>query len=147
MRSILLALVTTSLLGACIATVGPGHSSRPAPAEPPPAAPPPAEPPHAHRPPPPPPPGRPEPRVIEGTITDAETHQPISRAAVDITSPSLQRQMTVNTGPDGRYRTDEIPRGEFGIRCRREGYEVFERKAVMNDGIAHIDFELTRKRR
>ena len=140
MRVTLLALVTTSLLGACVASVGPGHPSRPIQNEPPPRA----EPPREHRP---PPPDRPEPRVIEGTVTDAETHQPIGRAAVDITSPSLQRQMTVNTGPDGRYRTDEIPRGEFGIRCRREGYEVFERKAMMNDGVAHIDFELTRKRR
>lgn len=143
MRTTLLAVLATSLLGACVASVGPSRPSRPA--EPPPAAPPPAEPPRDHRPP--PPPVRAEPRIIEGTVTDAETHQPISRAAVDITSPSLQRQMTVNTGPDGRYRTDEIPRGEFGIRCRREGYEVFERKAVMNDGVARIDFELTRKRR
>jgi hypothetical protein len=134
MRTHVLALVATSLLSACIATVGPGRPSGPPPREPPPAA---SRPPERS----------PEPRVIEGTVTDAETHQPIGRAAIDITSPSLQRQMTVNTGPDGRYRTDEIPRGEFGIRCRREGFEVFERKAVMNDGIAHIDFELTRKRR
>jgi Carboxypeptidase regulatory-like domain len=141
MRTTLFAVVASSLLGACIATVGPGpgRPSRPPPAEPPPAAAPPER-----RP---PPDRRPEPRVIEGTVTDAETHQPIGRAAVDITSPSLQHQMTVNTGADGRYRTDEIPRGEFGIRCRREGYEVFERKAVMNDGVAHIDFELRRKPR
>lgn len=55
--------------------------------------------------------------------------------------------MTTNTGPDGRYRTQEIPRGEFTIRCRREGYEVFQRKAVMSDGVAIIDFELVPKRR
>jgi protocatechuate 3,4-dioxygenase beta subunit len=138
MRTTLLSLVATSLLGACVATVGPGRPSGPPPAEPPPA-----DRPHEHRPPPP----RAEPRIIEGTVTDAVTHQPISRAAIDITSPSFQGERTVNTGPDGRYRTEEIPRGEFGLRARREGYEVFQRKAVMNDGIAHIDFELIPKRR
>ena len=132
--SLLLTLVTTSLLGACVATVGPARPSRPPPAEPPPPAPrPPPEPRHE--------------RIIEGTITDAVTHRPIDRAAVDITSPSFHGEMTVNTGPDGRYRTQEIPRGEFGIRVRREGYEVFQRKAEMNDGVSHIDFELTPKRR
>jgi len=134
MRNPVLALVATSLLGSCIATVGPGRPSGPPPREPPPAA---SRPPERS----------PEPRVIEGTVTDAETHQPIGRAAIDITSPSLQHQMTVNTGPDGRYRTDEIPRGEFGLRCRREGFEVYEHKAVMNDGVAHLDFELRRKHR
>ena len=55
--------------------------------------------------------------------------------------------MTVNTGPDGRFRTQEIPNGEFGLRCRRDGYESINRKAVMSDGIAHVDCELTPKRR
>jgi hypothetical protein len=132
MHKTLLALVAMSSLGACVASVGPG-----------PSGPPPREPVTVRH----PPERVHEPRVIEGMVIDAETRQPIGRAAVDITSPAFRGEMTVNTGPDGRYRTQEIPRGEFGIRCRREGYEVFERKAVMNDGIAHIDFELTRKRR
>jgi hypothetical protein len=85
-------------------------------------------------------------RIIEGTVLDAETHQPIDRASVDVTSPAFRGEMTVQTGPDGRYRTEEIPRGEFGIRVRREGYEKFERKAVMGDGVARIDFELHRRR-
>jgi hypothetical protein len=133
------ALVLASLLGGCMASVGARTSSPPpGPPGPPPAEPPPER--HHDR-------DRPrEPRVIEGTVTDAETHQPIDRAAIDITSPQIQGEMTINTGPDGRYRTQEIPRGEFGIRCRRNGYEVFQRKAVMSDGIAHIDFELQRKR-
>jgi Carboxypeptidase regulatory-like domain len=133
MRTVLLALVGSSLISACVATVGPGRPSGPPPEPPPPAGRPPE---HRH-----------EPRVIEGTVRDAFTHQPIGRAAIDITSSAFQGEMTTNTGPDGRYRTQEIPRGEFGIRCRREGYEVFQRRAVMEDGIAHIDFELTPKRR
>jgi hypothetical protein len=141
MQTTLLALVVTSLLGACVATVGPTHPARtsgPAPAEPLPAGPPPAAPPVEQ--------GS-EPRIIEGIVIDAVTHQPIGRAAVDITAPGMRGEMTVNTGPDGRYRTQEIPRGEFGIRCRREGYEVFQRRAVMNDGVARIDFEMVPKRR
>lgn len=137
MQTTLLALVVTLLLGACVATVGPTHPARtsgPAPAAPPAAEPPPVE-------------QRSEPRIIEGIVIDAVTHQPIGRAAVDITAPGMRGEMTVNTGPDGRYRTQEIPRGEFGIRCRREGYEVFQRRAVMNDGVARIDFEMVPKRR
>jgi Carboxypeptidase regulatory-like domain len=135
MRSTLLAIVATSLLGACVATVGPGRRSPP-PAEPPPP-PPPAEVRERHH----------EPRVIEGVVIDAATHQPIGRAAIDITGPAIQGEMTANTGPDGRFRTNEIPRGEFAIRVRREGYEVVERRATMSDGIAHIDIELQPKRR
>jgi protocatechuate 3,4-dioxygenase beta subunit len=144
MQKTLLALLTTSLIG-CMASGTVRTRSEPPP-------PPPrdsvrvVEPPHRDEPPPPPHRER-EPRVIEGRVLDADTHEPISRAAIDITSPSFAGQRTVNTDADGRYRTEEIPRGEFGLRCRREGYEVFERKAVMGDGIARIDFELRRKRR
>lgn len=149
MQKNLLALLTTSLIG-CMAsgTVTTRNSPPPPPPRrdpvvvegPRPADPPPPPPRHHHEP-------EREPRVIEGRVFDAETRQPISRAAIDITSPSFAGTRTVNTDGDGRYRSEEIPRGEFGIRCRREGYEVFERKAVMGDGIAHIDFELRRKRR
>jgi Carboxypeptidase regulatory-like domain len=141
MRNTLLAVVLGVLVGGCVASVG---TSRPPPSGPPPSGPPPAAPPERH-------PDRHdrdrEPRVIQGTVRDAETGQPIDRASVDITSPAFRGEMTVQTGPDGRFRTEEIPRGEFGIRARREGYEAFQRKAVMSDGTAHIDFELQRKRR
>ena len=132
MYQTLRALVITSLLGACVATVRP--------AGPPPPGPPPAEPPPPER-------RHHEARIIEGVVLDAETRQPIDRAAVDITIPGVRGEMTVNTGPDGRYRTQEVPRGQFGIRVRREGYEVFQRQAEMGDGVAHIDFELQRRRR
>src|SRR5204862_116053 len=82
----------------------------------------------ASEPPPPPPPQTEvrehrhhEPRIIEGMVLDADTRQPIDRAAVDITSPAFRGERTVNTGPDGRFRTEEIPPGEFGFRCRRDG--------------------------
>jgi hypothetical protein len=130
MRKIL-AILTFSLLGACVASVRSG------PGAPPPGPPPPPR--HHER-------ERNEPRIIEGTIRDAATRQPIDRASVDITATGT-REMTVQTGPDGRYRTQELPRGEFVIRCRREGYDTVIRKAEMSDGIARVDIELTPKRR
>src|ERR1051325_1763986 len=142
MRNVLLALIAVPLVSACTATVASGPS-RPPPVrevrreEPPP--PPPREH-HEHR------DRAPEPRVIEGTIRDAVTHQPIDRASVDVTGRGIQGEMTVQTGPDGRFRTGEIPRGEFAIRVRREGYEAFNRAATMNDGTARLDFELVPKR-
>jgi hypothetical protein len=145
MRNVLLALIALPLV-ACTATVASGPS-RPAPVreyretrEPPPPPPPPPEHRHEHD-------RSPEPRVIEGTIRDAVTHRPIDRASVDVTGRGIQGEMTVQTGPDGRFRTGEIPRGEFAIRVRREGYEPFNRAATMNDGIARLDFELIPKRR
>jgi hypothetical protein len=146
MQKTLLALLTTSLIG-CMAsgTVTTRNPPPPREREPVRVVEPPhrdepvrvVDPPHREH----------EPRIIQGRVIDAETHEGIGRAAIDITSPSFAGQRTVNTDADGRYRTEEIPRGEFGLRCRREGYEVFERKAVMNEGTAHIDFELRRKRR
>lgn len=143
MRNVLLALIAIPLV-ACTATVqsGPG---RPAPVReyrepPPPPPPPPREHEHRHD-------RAPEPRIIEGTVRDAVTHQPIDRASVDITRAGVRGEVTVGTGPDGRYRTGEIPRGQFGIRVRREGYQSFDRVGTMEDGIAHIDFELVPLRR
>jgi len=129
MRTSLLAFVAASLLGACVATVGPAGPRHPPPE------------------PPPPPPGRPErhePRVLEGVVIDAVTHQPIDRAGIDIQSPG-RPEVTIVTGPDGRYRTPEIPRGEFNVRFRREGYEAVSRNQVMNEGIMHMDCELRPK--
>jgi hypothetical protein len=145
MHKTVFAVLAASLFSGCVATATTG-TRRPPP--PPPEEPvrvvePPHREHHEHRPPPPPDRG---PRVIEGIVIDAETRRPIDRAAVDITSPSFRGEMTVNTGPDGRFRTQEIPPGEFGIRCRRNGYEPFDRKAVMSDGTAHIDFELRKRR-
>jgi hypothetical protein len=123
----LLALITSSVLGVCGATpaVGPGGPSPSAPT-----------PPRRER----------EPRILEGTVRDAVTHRPIDRAAVDVMAPGV-RGMTVQSGPDGQYRTGEIPRGDLAIRCHREGYETVDRKAEVSEGSARVDFELMPTRR
>lgn len=132
MSKTLLIAIATSLLGAggCVATV---DSGRRGPPPPPPAR-------EHHREPP-----RAEPHVVEGTIRDAATGRPIDRAGIDITSPNWSGEITVNTGPDGRYRSPEIPRGPFGVRVRREGYQVIERRTSMGDGSAHLDFEMHKR--
>jgi hypothetical protein len=141
MRNVTLAFIVAPLLGACMASVGTSPSRTPPP-----------PPPREYRREPPPPPPEPErhhdrdhdrggPRLIEGTIRDAVTHQPIDRASVDVTGRGITGEMTVQTGPDGRFRTGEIPRGELAVRVRHQGYEP-NRAAVTNDGIAHVDFEL-----
>jgi len=129
MHRYLLGFLVTSLLGACVATVGARGGG-----------------------PPPPPPTevrdhRPAPRFIEGTVYDAQTRQPIDRAAVDITFGGSGGEETVNTGPDGRFRTRDIPPGEFHFRCRRDGYEPFLTQGVIRQGVARVDCALVRKRR
>ena len=125
MRDVLLALIAVPLMCACAATAESGPS-RPAPMRE----------------------GRePEPRILEGTVRDAVTGQPIARASVAIIRAGAQGEVTVGTGPDGRYRTGEMPRGEFDLRVRHEGYLSFHRAATMADGIAHIDVELIPSRR
>lgn len=139
MPKTMLAILAAALLGGCVATVSPSRS--------------------AGGPPPPPPPrgdhrpdrdhhpdrDRPRGRVIEGVVRDAVTKQPIDKCGVDIDDGSGDK-LAVITGPDGRYRTREIPRGPFSIRFRREGYEMLLRQAQMDEGIARIDVELTPER-
>lgn len=121
LQAALVAALTASALGACVATVSPAVA------------------------PPPPGPGpRHEARIIEGTVFEAGSHQPLDRAAVDVTSPSMPEGITVNTGPDGHFRTPELPRGELAIRCRREGYLPEERRAVV-DGVTRMEFGLRRR--
>ncbi|HSS02470.1 MAG TPA: carboxypeptidase-like regulatory domain-containing protein [Kofleriaceae bacterium] len=88
-----------------------------------------------------------EPRIIEGTVRDAVTKQPIDRASVDVTRAGAAGEARVGTGSDGRYRTGEIPRGPFDLRVRREGYLSFHRAGTMEDGIAQFDVELVPSRR
>ncbi len=87
-----------------------------------------------------------EPRVIEGVVLDADTHQPLARSAIDITAAGLPGEMTLENGADGRFRTGEIPSGDFKIRCRHEGYESINRNATMGEGTGHINFEMRRRR-
>ena len=89
---------------------------------------------------------RDEPRVLVGRITDARTGAPLDRAAVDVVTPLVQGEITVNTGPDGRYRTRELPPGDVKVRCRRDGYESINREVRVDRGTAVMDCPMQRKR-
>ncbi|MEO7735341.1 MAG: carboxypeptidase-like regulatory domain-containing protein [Kofleriaceae bacterium] len=134
MHKPLFAILAASLFSGCVATATTGPSRRP----PPPEEVRVVDPPHRehHR----------EPRVIEGIVLDAETHQPLARAAIDVNAVGLPGEMTLENGADGRFRTGEIPSGDFKIRCRREGYEPINRNATMGEGTGHINFEMRRRR-
>jgi hypothetical protein len=91
-----------------------------------------------------PPPAR-EPRVIEGIVIDAQTHQPIDRAAVDVRPRATGVEVTVQTGSDGRFRTQELPPGDFQIRCRRDGFISSDSTGSMPNGVVRLNFELRRR--
>jgi len=134
--SVLTVLGTLVLTSACLVTTGTtGRSS----------APPPPPPHHEHGggPPPPPPPRE---RFLEGMVTDAVTGKPLNKAAVDIVDPA-SKTMTVQTGPDGHYRTQTLPPGQFSIRCRLDGYEAYQQGYSITDGPARLDCRLQPKHR
>jgi len=83
---------------------------------------------------------------MTGVIRNAVTHEPIRAASLDITSAALgNRKLTVQTGADGRFTTEPVPAGEFGIRVRRDGFEQIERKMVVGNGEARVDIEMRPK--
>jgi hypothetical protein len=80
-------------------------------------------------------------------ITDRATGAPIDKAAIDVNSPVLSKNLTVQTGPDGRFTTDPIPPGDFTVRVRRSGYETQEQRLHVGDATATINFALVPLRR
>jgi Carboxypeptidase regulatory-like domain len=138
MHKTLFAVLAASLFSGCVATATTGSRPPPPPREEVRVVEPPH---HEHRPPPPPR----EPRVIEGVVLDAATHQPIDRAAIDVRPRATGVEVTVQTGPDGRFRTQELPPGEFQIRCRRDGFLASDSSGSMPDGKVRVNFELRRR--
>ncbi|HYE87977.1 MAG TPA: TonB-dependent receptor [Vicinamibacterales bacterium] len=57
---------------------------------------------------------------LSGTITQAETNQPLSGALVVI--DELRRE--VRAGEDGSYRFDDVPPGQYHVGVRAEGYST-----------------------
>jgi len=72
----------------------------------------------------PPPGGGPPPPsmgVVEGVIVDAQTHQGLSKTALDFMRDK-RAVATFTTDPSGHYVTGELPPGEYQVRVRREQY-------------------------
>jgi len=84
---------------------------------------------------------------LTGVIVDKSNNKPIDRAAVDVNSPVLTKNLTVQTGPDGRYTTAPIPPGDFVVRVRRSGYETQQQRLSVGNATATLDFALVPLRR
>lgn len=93
-----------------------------------------------------PPPG-PRAAFLTGIVVDAATRKPLDRAAVDVNSPVLPKNLTVQTDAEGRYTTEAIPPGDFVVRVRRSGYETQEQRLRVGDATATLDFALAPLRR
>ena len=126
MRSLSTLLVASLLsLGACVVTPGPGPG--PGPARPIGAAP------------------EPEPRAgqLFGVISDARTHQPIGRAAVDLSGPQITGAITATTVENGRFETRGVPPGDYGIRVRRKGYqEMIKEHFELRGGKTELNIDM-----
>ena len=68
--------------------------------------------------------------MLAGNVIDAQTHQPISRAAIDIVV-SGQGKYTQQTDAAGNFAMSDIPPGEYALRVRRDGYLPWEQRVVM----------------
>jgi hypothetical protein len=68
--------------------------------------------------------------VIFGTVTEAGTDAPVVDVVVTVTSPVLQGEQTVETDALGRYRTPELPPGEYTVRFEKELFKPYARSAV-----------------
>ena len=60
---------------------------------------------------------------VEGTVVDARTGKPLALVIVEI--PRLRR--TTITDDAGRFRFDDVPAGEHGMRVRLVGYQAHSR--------------------
>ncbi len=59
--------------------------------------------------------------TITGTVTNAVTGEPIRRALVQLFG---QIQMSVLTGPDGRFRFDDVPEGQVVLNSQKPGFKA-----------------------
>ena len=78
------------------------------------------------------------PGTIVGAVVDSMS-TPIEGADVMIVSARRSTQ----TGADGRFRFDEVPRGRYELRVRRIGYDPQVRSVRVGDDGGAVDFVLT----
>ena len=127
MRSLSTLLVASLLsLGACLVQPGPGgpppvgHPMGPAP--------------------------EPGPTMISGQVVDAQTHQGLDKVALDFSVNGGKALGTIVTDATGHYQTPAIEPGEYGLRIRREQYQMIERPSIMvHRGNNDMTFEMVHR--
>ena len=73
---------------------------------------------------------------ITGTVTDAETGQPIEGAAVDVNIEGFLA--LAETDSDGVYRSEGLPSGDAELTVQATGYERFVIDLVIVDSDVHV---------
>ncbi|MFP2931359.1 TonB-dependent receptor domain-containing protein [Pyxidicoccus sp. 3LG] len=68
--------------------------------------------------------------VISGTVTDAQSQQPLPDVVVTATAPTLQGEQTVVTDARGVYRILQLPPGSYTLRFEKEGYKPYARSDI-----------------
>jgi hypothetical protein len=82
----------------------------------------------------PPPPGR---NIMVGVVRDTFA---IPIDSVEVTIPVIKRRMM--SAPNGEFRFDKVPPGEYEVRARKIGYAPQARKFTVNDSGGTGAFEL-----
>jgi Carboxypeptidase regulatory-like domain len=68
--------------------------------------------------------------MLAGNVVDAQTHQPIGRAAIDVVVAGVGKY-TQQTDASGNFAMTDIPPGEYALRVRRDGFRPWEQTHVM----------------
>ncbi len=78
--------------------------------------------------------------AIQGTVTEAESGQPLSGVQVFIRGTNIGTL----TGQDGSYRLTDVPTGDQRLRARRIGYRTVTREVGVSSGqVSTVDIEMT----
>jgi TonB-dependent starch-binding outer membrane protein SusC len=76
---------------------------------------------------------------IEGTVTDARSHQPLNAASVFVQGTGMGSQ----TNDRGRFALVNVPPGRYEIRVRRIGYQNLVRPVTLQEGqVATVNVEM-----
>ena len=75
---------------------------------------------------------------LSGTVTQAENGQPMSGALVVI--DELRRE--TRTGPDGSYRFENVPPGQYHVGVRAEGYTTRRTEVAIGADPATLDLSV-----
>jgi TonB-linked SusC/RagA family outer membrane protein len=77
--------------------------------------------------------------VVQGTVVDSSSGQPIPSVQVSVVGSSLGAL----TSADGRFRINGVPEGQHTIRARRIGYGTQDVTVTVSaDGAATVEFRL-----
>src|SRR5258708_33542046 len=80
------------------------------------------------------PPAQPPGRTVTGTVINAISSVPVRRALVQISGAS---PVAVLTGPDGRFRFDNIPEGQVMISVQKPGF--FDARSIPGAMVGQAD--------